>query len=91
MYITNNKILLLLFAFASISFIGQTSKITGDIKDEANGLGIPFATIQVKGTEKGTTSDIDGKFTGFLDKFFGPVKWIDQPESFPCFSNFIKL
>lgn len=35
--------------------------IKGVVKDE-NGEGIPGATITVKGTDKGTVSDIDGRF-----------------------------
>ena len=56
------KFLLLISVVFSINFIAQNSSISGTIKDEATGLGIPFATIQIKDTDKGTTSDIDGKF-----------------------------
>ena len=57
------NLLLFIALFTSINFISQSANISGTIIDDATGLGIPFATIQVKGTDKGTTSDIDGKFS----------------------------
>ena len=57
------KLLLSLLVLSSLQFVGQTTKINGKIIDQATSLGIPFATVQVKGTEKGTTSDMDGKFS----------------------------
>lgn len=48
----------LLFCFASA--IGQI-KITGTVVDEAN-EGLPGASIVVKGTSKGTDTNLDGKF-----------------------------
>ena len=57
------NILLSIYVLLSINLISQSNKISGTIKDDASGLGIPFATIQVKNTDKGTTSDIDGKFS----------------------------
>lgn len=57
------NVLLFIALFISINLISQSAKISGTIIDDATGLGIPFATIQVKGTDKGTTSDIDGKFS----------------------------
>ena len=56
------KTLLFFFIFSSFTFLGQTSKISGKIVDELTGLGIPFATVQIKGSEKGTTSSLDGEF-----------------------------
>lgn len=40
---------------------GQQRQITGKVTG-ADGLPIPFATIQIKGTNTGTTSDQDGNF-----------------------------
>ena len=56
------KTLLFFFIFSSFPFFGQTSKISGKIVDELTGLAIPFATIQIMGSEKGTTSSLDGEF-----------------------------
>ncbi len=40
----------------------QTGKLTGTIYDE-DGISIPGATVMIKGTTKGTLTDIDGAFT----------------------------
>ncbi len=39
--------------------------ISGTVKDKATGETLPFATVQVKGTTHGTTTNIDGYFTLF--------------------------
>ena len=36
--------------------------INGLIIDEVTSLGIPFATVALKGSGEGTTSDIEGQF-----------------------------
>ena len=41
----------------------QNITVTGVIKDSSNGEGIPFASLQAKGTMIGTSSDIDGNYT----------------------------
>jgi len=46
--------------------IGRVSRnitIAGVIKDEDTGETLPFATVMIKGTDKGTTSNLDGHFT----------------------------
>ena len=50
--------LMLLCTFA----FGQTRTITGQIKDE-KGDPVPFATVKIKGTKKGTAADAGGLFT----------------------------
>jgi TonB-linked SusC/RagA family outer membrane protein len=57
-----NKLPLLFFLFINSTLFGQISKISGEIKDQVTGMAVPFATIQVKDTENGTTTDLDGKF-----------------------------
>ncbi len=57
------NIFLSISVLLSVNLISQSNKISGTIKDDATGIGIPFATIHVKDTDKGTTSDIDGKFS----------------------------
>ena len=47
--------------FISASVLGQT-KITGEVVDETN-QPLPGASIVVKGTTNGTSTDFDGKFT----------------------------
>ncbi len=42
----------------------QTGSIVGNVTDkEINGEPLPFASVVVKGTQKGTTTDFDGNFT----------------------------
>ena len=41
----------------------QNITVTGFVKDSSNELGVPFASIMVKGTMTGTTTDIDGLYS----------------------------
>ncbi|MBS7252759.1 SusC/RagA family TonB-linked outer membrane protein [Flavobacterium branchiicola] len=56
---------LLIFCISSLLFsvvaMAQDATVTGTINDES-GLPVPGATISVKGTNKATASDFDGKF-----------------------------
>ena len=45
-----------------LNIFSQNVKISGEIKDDLTGLNVPFATIKIKGTTIGTSSDLDGKF-----------------------------
>ena len=42
--------------------IGQERTITGTVKDDT-GETLPSATVQIKGTQQGTVTDIDGKYS----------------------------
>ena len=68
-----------LFSFVIFS---QTATISGKIIDDATDLGVPFATIQVKDTDKGTTADIEGNFSISAEKnqvlIVRMVGYIDQ-------------
>lgn len=55
-------ILTLLLAFVVQITFAQTKTVSGSIIDDS-GLPLPGATIQVKGTTTGTTSDFDGNFS----------------------------
>ena len=70
---------LTLFSFVIFS---QTATISGKIIDDATDLGVPFATIQVKDTDKGTTADIEGNFNISAEKnqvlIVRMVGYIDQ-------------
>ena len=74
--------LLLSFTFISLIISSQTATISGKIIDDATELGIPFATVQVKDTDKGTTSDIEGNFNISAEKdqvlIVKMVGYIDQ-------------
>ena len=47
---------------SSLAF-GQNMTVTGVVKDSSTGEGVPFASLQVKGTMTGTSSDADGYYT----------------------------
>ncbi|GAF03329.1 SusC/RagA family TonB-linked outer membrane protein [Saccharicrinis fermentans] len=57
-----STILFLLLIFASGQILAQNRMITGTVIGE-DGLGIPGATIAEKGTENGTISDMNGKYS----------------------------
>ncbi|WP_054851681.1 SusC/RagA family TonB-linked outer membrane protein [Olleya sp. ITB9] len=60
---TNLNRILTLFCVTLASFAyAQEQTITGTISDE-NGFPLPSATIVVKGTSNGSTSDFDGQYT----------------------------
>ncbi len=41
----------------------QTKTVSGVITDPEEGIGLPGVTIQIKGTQSGTVTDIDGRYT----------------------------
>lgn len=62
---------LLLWLFVAISAIhafAQTRTITGKVTDARDGAPVPFATIKIQGTNRGTTTDKDGNFTVQVDE-----------------------
>ncbi|MRT92018.1 TonB-dependent receptor [Ancylomarina sp. 16SWW S1-10-2] len=56
-------LLTFLCLFFGASTFAQEKTITGTIYDSKDGIGLPGATVVVKGTTIGTTSDIDGVFS----------------------------
>lgn len=50
------------FAYISIA-MAQVSKVTGVVISEEDNLPIVGASVLIKGTNTGTVTDIDGKFT----------------------------
>ncbi len=57
-----NKLLLLLSLAFSTSFISAQTTVTGVITDGSMNEPFAFASVYVKGTTTGTTSDIDGNY-----------------------------
>ncbi len=55
-------LLLIISAYCNITF-GQELNVTGTITEKANNQPIPGVTILIKGTTKGVTTDIYGKYT----------------------------
>ncbi|MGM0551371.1 MAG: SusC/RagA family TonB-linked outer membrane protein [Bacteroidota bacterium] len=47
---------------AGISFVMAQQKITGVVTDAEEGIPLPGVTVLLKSTNKGTTTDIDGKY-----------------------------
>ncbi len=65
-YLPKLKSLMLAFALtlgAIVSVSAQSRSISGTILDAALGDPVPGATVLVKGTTRGTATDLDGKFT----------------------------
>jgi len=57
-----SSILYLFILFNSLLIAQNTGKINGTVKDQKTHDPIPGATILIKGTQTGTSSDIDGSF-----------------------------
>jgi TonB-dependent SusC/RagA subfamily outer membrane receptor len=55
------SLLAVLVLMGSLAF-SQSKVITGKVTDQA-GLGVPFASIRVKGTKVGTSADVDGYYS----------------------------
>lgn len=56
-------LIVLMLSFFPIYLYSQGIKVTGVIKDAKTGDPIPAANIVVEGTQTGSTTDIDGKFS----------------------------
>lgn len=55
-------VFLIVFVASFQTVYAQSKTITGKVTDAANGEAIPGATVVVKGTNIGITTDMDGKF-----------------------------
>lgn len=60
-FYTNLLVVMLLF-FGAFSTYAQNAQVTGTVSDET-GSPLPGVTILVKGTTRGTTTDLDGKYS----------------------------
>ena len=49
--------------FVSALAYAQNMTVTGVVKDSSTGEGVPFASLQLKGTMTGTSTDGDGFYT----------------------------
>ena len=56
------KLFFILSFFFAAGLTAQEMKVSGVVTDESNAT-LPGATVLLKGTSKGTTTDADGKFT----------------------------
>ena len=58
------KFLIMILALTvSAAVSAQNITVTGQVKDSSTGEGIPFASLQVKGTMVGTSTDLDGFYS----------------------------
>ncbi|MBC9930243.1 SusC/RagA family TonB-linked outer membrane protein [Chitinophaga qingshengii] len=62
MLLPKSSMLVLLCLCSTLALFAQQN-ITGRIKDATNGNPIPGATVRVPNSNKGTISDVDGKYT----------------------------
>lgn len=53
-------IVLMLVAFTSLQ--AQTYDVTGTVKDQRTGESLPGVNVAIKNTQKGTVTDVDGKY-----------------------------
>ena len=53
----------MLLVTVGVSALAQTHTVTGKVTDASTGEGVPFASIQVKGTMTGANADGDGNYT----------------------------
>ena len=47
----------------SFAVMAQGKKITGKVTSSDDGSGLPGVTVQVKGTSKGSQTDIEGNYS----------------------------
>ena len=52
-----------LFVLLAVAVSAQNMRVTGTVKDSSTGEGVPFASIVVKGTMIGTSTDANGAYT----------------------------
>lgn len=53
----------ILCAFVAVTVSAQNMRVSGTVTDAATGEGIPFASLRVKGTTNGTSTDASGAYT----------------------------
>ena len=51
------------FMLIAVALSAQNVRVEGTVKDASNGEGVPFASVVVKGTTNGVSSDADGNYT----------------------------
>ena len=72
----------LLTVLALGTALAQNVTVRGEVKDANTGEGVPFASIQVKGTMTGTATDADGKYAIDVPRnavlIFSSIGYINQ-------------
>ena len=57
------RLLMFIFLVLSFNLSAQIITVSGEVKDKESGESLPGVTLLIKGTSKGTASDLDGRFT----------------------------
>ncbi len=73
-----NKKLLTIFLFSMsfcISIFAQDRKLTGKVTSAEDGSGLPGVSVQLKGSNKGTTTDANGNYTLTLSSNNGTLRF----------------
>ena len=52
-----------ILAFLTVSAFAQNREVSGTITDASTGEGVPFASVMIKGSNTGVSSDADGKYS----------------------------
>ena len=77
----------LLLSCLTLLFVGyaayaQNIQVSGTVTDASTGEGVPFASVSVKGTMTGTSTDVDGKYTLSVPKngtlVFSSIGYVNQ-------------
>ena len=59
-----NLLMTFLLAFFSLtSLVAQDRKVTGKVTSAEDGSGLPGVTVSIKGTGRGTQTNVDGEYT----------------------------
>ncbi|MBP5572933.1 MAG: SusC/RagA family TonB-linked outer membrane protein [Bacteroidales bacterium] len=70
------------FLFIGVVAYAQNINVSGTVTDAQTGEGVPFASIQVRGTMTGTSTDADGNYTISVPKnatlVFSSIGYINQ-------------
>ena len=52
-----------LFVLLAVSLSAQNVRVSGTVRDAQTGEGVPFASVVIKGTMTGVSTDVNGAFT----------------------------
>ncbi|SNT34468.1 iron complex outermembrane recepter protein [Ekhidna lutea] len=56
-------LLILMVSTSAFLASGQQSTVSGTVTDATDGISLPGVTVQIKGTQRGVATDIDGKYS----------------------------
>lgn len=62
-YLGSKRLMLLALSFMLLNYVHAQIQVSGTVIDGIYGGGLPGANVVLKGTTKGTSTDLDGKFS----------------------------